>query len=74
MATVGIDFGTSYLTVGVWRTESNTVELVANDQGNRCADFCHAPPHPAVVVSFGVQFSPQHCFARQVEPGRGGLQ
>lgn len=33
MASVGIDFGNAYSCVGVWRTDS--VEIVANDQGSR---------------------------------------
>jgi molecular chaperone DnaK (HSP70) len=35
MATVGIDFGSSYCSVGCWRAETGTYDLVANDQGNR---------------------------------------
>ena len=32
---VGIDLGTTYSCVGLWRTALNDVEILANDQGNK---------------------------------------
>jgi heat shock 70kDa protein 1/2/6/8 len=37
---IGIDLGTTYSCVAVWRDSCNRVQVVANDQGNRLTPSC----------------------------------